>query len=93
MTVPRASVIVPCRNAADTVAEAISGILASPLREIEVLAVDDGSDDGTADVVAGLSRRDPRVRLLRNGGNGVSSARNAGLDAANSSSSWMPTTR
>ncbi len=82
MTVPRASVIVPCRNAADTVAEAISGILASPLREIEVLAVDDGSDDGTADVVAGLSRRDPRVRLLRNGGSGVSSARNAGLDAA-----------
>lgn len=82
MTAPKASVIVPCRNAAHTVAEAISGALASSLREIEVLAVDDGSGDGTANVVEGLSKRDPRVRLLKNGGSGVSSARNAGLDAA-----------
>lgn len=82
MTVPMASVIVPCRNAADTVADAISGVLASSLREIEVLVVDDGSCDGTADIIEGLSRRDPRVRLLKNGGKGVSSARNAGLDAA-----------
>ena len=82
MTAPKASVIVPCRNAADTVEEAVSGALASSLRDIEVLAVDDGSSDGTAEVIERLSRRDPRVRLLKNGGSGVSSARNAGLDAA-----------
>lgn len=82
MSVPVASVIIPCRNAAATVAEAVSGALESSLREIEVIVVDDGSNDGTPDVVADLSKRDSRVRLLKSEGRGVSAARNIGLDAA-----------
>ena len=77
-----ASVIVPCRNAADTVEKAIAGPLASPLRELEVIAVDDGSADGTAAVLERIAASDPRVRVLASGGRGVSAARNAGLDAA-----------
>ncbi len=79
---PVASVIVPCRNAAATVGEAVEGALSSALRDLEVIAVDDASGDGTADVLAALARRDGRVRALSAGGRGVSAARNAGLDAA-----------
>lgn len=82
MNRPVASVIVPCRNVASTVAAALAGALASPLRELEVIAVDDASSDATWDVLADLAARDPRVRTLRATRRGVSAARNVGLDAA-----------
>ena len=82
MNPPVASVIVPCRNVASTVAAALAGAMASPLREIEVIVVDDASSDATWDVLAEIAARDPRVRLLHAPRRGVSAARNAGLDAA-----------
>ena len=82
MSAPVASVIVPCRDVAGTVEIAIAGALASPLREIEVIAVDDGSSDGTAEKLRAIAARDPRVKVLDSGGRGVSAARNVGLDAA-----------
>lgn len=82
MNPPVASVIVPCRNVASTVAEALAGALASPLRELEVIAVDDGSSDATRAVLDGIAARDPRVKVLCSARRGVSAARNTGLDAA-----------
>lgn len=82
MSVPVASVIVPCRNAAATVEAAIAGVLGSSLKEIEVVAVDDGSTDSTADVLGRMAARDPRVTVLSSGSRGVSAARNVALDAA-----------
>ena len=82
MSAPVASVIVPCRNVATTVEAAVAGVLASPLRELEVIAVDDGSSDGTAETLRAIAARDPRVTVLTSEGHGVSAARNKGLAAA-----------
>jgi len=82
MSTPVASVIVPCRNVATTVEAAIAGVQASPLRELEVIAVDDGSLDGTLEALRALAVRDPRVTVLVSEGRGVSAARNRGLAAA-----------
>ncbi len=82
MTSLVASVIVPCRNAEKTVEVALAGPLASPLRELEVIAVDDGSTDGTLAVLERIAAKDGRVVVLRSAGKGVSAARNMGLDAA-----------
>ena len=88
MSAPLASVIVPCRNVAATVETAVAGVLASPLRELEVIAVDDGSSDGTSETLRALAARDPRVTVLStvdgdgHAGRGVSAARNRGLAAA-----------
>ena len=82
MDAPVASVIVPCRNSAATVETALAGPLSSSLRELEVIAVDDGSSDGTAGVLERIAASDGRVRILKSGGRGVSAARNIGLDAA-----------
>ena len=82
MTPPVASVIVPCRNAEKTLEAALAGPLSSPLRELEIVAVDDGSSDGTAAALERIASSDGRVVVIRTTGIGVSAARNLALEAA-----------
>jgi glycosyltransferase involved in cell wall biosynthesis len=74
------SVIMPVRNGAAFIAEAISSALAQLGEGDEVVVVDDGSIDSTRSVVVTI--RDKRVRMLEGSGRGVSAARNVGLAAA-----------
>lgn len=73
------SVIVPTYNRAHCVGRAIRSALEQTYAHVEVIVVDDGSTDGTADVVAGCG---PRVTYVRQANGGVAAARNAGLRAA-----------
>ncbi len=86
-TAPRVSVIVPCYNREDTAAEAITSVLDQSYRDLEVIAVDDGSTDGTWEVLQSLD--DPRLRLARNPRKGVSSARNHGVSLVASATPWV----
>lgn len=76
---PRVSVVVPCYNAERYLAEALDSALAQDGIAVEVLVADDGSSDGTPDV---LTRYDGRVRVLHQDHRGPSAARNACLAAA-----------
>jgi glycosyltransferase involved in cell wall biosynthesis len=61
----RVSVLVPARNEARRITPTIRSLLAQQrLPYLEVLVLDDGSDDGTADVVRDVAAGDPRVRVL-----------------------------
>ncbi len=74
------TVLLPCWNAASTIERALASVLDEPDISLECVVVDDGSSDGTADIVQAVADRDPRVVLIRiptNGG--VSNARNEGL--------------
>jgi hypothetical protein len=78
---PDVSVLIPCWNASGAIGRALASVLEQPDLDLEVVVVDDGSTDGSADVVAEIAAHDPRVVLLRQPVNlGVSSARNAGLE-------------
>lgn len=80
---PRVSVLVPCWNAASTIERALASVLAEQAIPLECLVIDDGSTDGTVDLVRTIADLDPRVVLIAVGENeGVSNARNRGLDAA-----------
>jgi GT2 family glycosyltransferase len=79
---PRVSVVMPAFDAARTVAAAIDSARAQTVAELEILVVDDGSRDATADVVRGRAAADSRVRLLEQANAGPSAARNRALDAA-----------
>jgi apolipoprotein N-acyltransferase len=71
---PRTLVVLPTYNERDTVEEVVRGVLAAG-PEVDVLVVDDGSPDGTGDLVASLTREEPRVRLLQRPGKlGLASA-------------------
>jgi glycosyltransferase involved in cell wall biosynthesis len=59
----KVSVVMPCYNERATVREIVRRVLAQPY-EFEVLIVDDGSTDGTRDILAELEREHPAVRVL-----------------------------
>ncbi|MGH7506821.1 MAG: glycosyltransferase [Longimicrobiales bacterium] len=79
---PRVSVLIPCRDAAATAGEAFASIAEQTFRDLEIIAVDDGSTDDTASILARLAERDPRIRRLHNSGTGVANALSAGLASA-----------
>jgi glycosyltransferase involved in cell wall biosynthesis len=76
---PIVSVVMPVRNARRWLDQAVSSILSQSAGDLELLLVDDHSDDGG---IEELSCGDPRLRLLRNPGRGVSSAFNHGFSQA-----------
>lgn len=77
---PRLSVLVPSWTAAATIEGCLASILDERDIPLEVIVVDDGSPDGTADIVAAIAARDQRVVIIRLATNsGPSVARNRGL--------------
>lgn len=79
---PKVSVLMPVYNAASCIGDALQSILRQTLKEFEVIIIDDGSTDNTADII--LSFEDPRVRVLRLGRNvGPINAANLGLGEVN----------
>jgi cellulose synthase/poly-beta-1,6-N-acetylglucosamine synthase-like glycosyltransferase/peptidoglycan/xylan/chitin deacetylase (PgdA/CDA1 family) len=74
---PPVAVIVPAYNEAVGIAAAVRSLTASTYPDFEVVVVDDGSDDGTADIVEGLGLE--HLRLIRKENGGKSSALNTGI--------------
>lgn len=75
---PLVSVIIPTYNRAHVLTRAIDSVLAQSYRNYELIVVDDGSTDGTADLVQSLLR--PEITLVRQNGNrGQNPALNAGI--------------
>ena len=58
------SILIPARNEAANIAGCLDAALASTGAEVEVVVMDDGSTDATAEIVRGYAARDPRVRLV-----------------------------
>ena len=82
MAAPRISVTMPCYNCGQTLAGALDSLLAQEGADFEVVAVDDGSTDDTASILAEYARRDGRVRPLSIPHGGVVRAANAAIGAA-----------
>ena len=79
---PLISVIVPVYNVEPYVARCLDSILAQTETDLEIIVVDDGSRDNSGAICDCYAARDPRIRVLHKETGGLSSARNAGLDAA-----------
>lgn len=80
---PLVSVVITTYNRAELVSKAIDSILGQTYKRLEVLIINDGSDDNTADVLAKYSKKDSRIRIITNNENkGIVKSRNIGLSEA-----------
>lgn len=73
------SIVIPVYNAAHTLQRCFDSIINQTYPDFEVIAVDDGSTDGSASVICGYAERDRRFRYVKAAHGGVSRARNRGL--------------
>lgn len=76
---PSISVVVPCYNARAYIGATLRSVIAQRLPDLEIIVVDDGSSDGSAELVA---RDFPQVRIERQSNQGVAAARNRGIELA-----------
>lgn len=81
MNSPEISIVMPAYNAAKYITESITSVLSQSFTGWELIVVNDGSTDKTAEIVTGFCR-DARIKLINQPNKGVSAARNAGISAA-----------
>ena len=79
---PLVSVIIPAYNAERFIARTLHSVLTQTYSKIEVIVVDDGSSDRTAEIVGAIAQQDKRVMLLQQPNSGVAAARNLGIQKA-----------
>lgn len=92
------SAILPVFNGRLFLRATLESVVGQTLREIEVLVVDDGSDDESPAIVEEFAKRDPRVRLIRQTNAGVGAARNTAIREArgryiapvDADDTWLP---
>ena len=77
---PHVSVLMPVRNGMPWLREALEGLANQTLKAIEIIALEDGSTDGTAEFLAAWP--DDRLRVIPTRGVGIAAALNIGLDVA-----------
>jgi glycosyltransferase involved in cell wall biosynthesis len=78
---PPVSVLIPCYNASGTLLEALLSLKRQTFSDFEVLAVDDGSTDGTLDLLRGWVGEDARFKVIAQPHAGIITALNSGLAA------------
>lgn len=94
----RISIVLPTYNRAYCLRETVGSVQSQTYPDWELLVIDDGSTDATAEVVDALQKEDPRIKYHYQRNRGVSCARNAGLRIAegdwiaflDSDDAWMP---
>lgn len=77
------SVIIPAYNAEKMISRCIKSVLQQSYSNLEVIVIDDGSEDGTKDVIRNIALKDKRVIYRFQDNAGVSTARNSGIEYAN----------
>jgi len=79
----KVSIIIPVYNGSDHIARLLKSILNQSLREIEVIVVDDNSNDNTSEIVDKIKSNDSRIKFFKNDTNlGAGISRNFGLSKA-----------
>lgn len=81
-TLPVVSVVVPAYNAEIFIEKTLESFLAQTYQNLEILVIDDGSSDRTAEIAQSYATRDSRITLIQQPNGGVAVARNRGIQQA-----------
>lgn len=80
MNAPLASIVVPAYNATATLTATLKSLVAQTFDDFEIVVIDDGSSDGTADLAKSFN--DARIRVISQANRGLAGARNSGIHHA-----------
>ncbi|MBR3251104.1 MAG: glycosyltransferase family 2 protein [Erysipelotrichaceae bacterium] len=78
--VPLISVIVPVFNIEDYIERCLNSLQAQTMKDIEIIVIDDGSTDSSGKICDKFAEEDPRFKIIHKDNEGLSAARNDGLD-------------
>lgn len=76
------SVIIPAYNSESTIHKCINSILSQTYKSIEVIVIDDGSNDSTSEIINSYKSKHDKIKLIKQKNRGLSFARNVGIDNA-----------
>ncbi len=79
---PFISVIIPVYNAEKYLSQCLDSVCGQTLRDIEIICVDDGSDDGSAEILRAYAEKDDRITVVTQTNAGAGAARNRGIREA-----------
>lgn len=79
---PKVSVVIPIYNVEKYLEQCLRSVLEQTLQDIEVICIDDGSTDGSAQLIDAYAANDSRMRVVHRENGGYGSAVNAGMDMA-----------
>lgn len=82
MAKPKVSIIVPMYNVEAYLGDCLDSLLSQSLRDIEIVAVDDGSPDSSRSIAEAYAKRDSRVKVVHRENGGLGPARNTGIEYA-----------
>lgn len=84
MKIPQISIILPVYNTSQYILKAVNSILQQSLTDFELILIDDGSSDGTEQLVRQLADKDSRIRLVQRSNKGLITTLNEGVALARS---------
>ena len=76
------SIIVPVYNVAPYLPQCLESLVGQTYRDIEIICVNDGSSDGSLDILESYAQKDKRIRIINQENQGLSGARNTGIAAS-----------
>lgn len=79
---PKVSIIIPVYNAENYLIQCLKSVTNQTLQDVEIIFVDDGSIDGSYDILTEYAKKDSRIRVIQQGKLNAGAARNAGLQIA-----------
>lgn len=78
----KVSIVVPVYNTKKYLERCVQSLLCQTLLDIQIILVDDGSDDGSGEMCEQYKRTDPRIKVIHKENQGLGFARNTGMEAA-----------
>ena len=79
----KVSIIVPVYNIEKYLAKCLDSLINQTLEDIEIICVNDGSTDNSAEILNEYAQKDCRIKIINQDNAGLSAARNTGINAAN----------
>lgn len=79
---PKLSIIIPFYNTAEYISRCLESVTGQSLRDIEIICVNDGSTDGSIEIVKGFAKNDERIKIIEQENLKQGAARNNGTKAA-----------